>query len=483
MKHILLTISLILLSIYPKAQNLDIIDRLSIDTTQINDCIRKSIETNASLPSNSHLHHYTIYHLFDSCQHAKKDYLNYTFIDSMKIIRCIIPQTSDSSNIYVQSFFLCDSLDNVVAKGYGYNYHIFPFKGQYDNLLNHPEKELINLYKDGTVDFIFTTGNKNDVDFEYYGLSDIYYGVNKMTNQMYIIIVTLYGLECFDFETIINDNWDDFIIGLPKLKEEVYQRQRYINNTSNNYDQTIDIVQKYQLDTLTTSNFIKTQIRDNSKFDTSNISKIYSIYYFSLIPNTISYESLMNYSFIDSLNPIYLHPEKKDQKQFKKRYKTNEQGNVLDDNIGFLSTSSCIYDNCDCLIAQLSPLSLSPLHRSVRDKNIYQHNSEMKRLLDAKKIDLIFGIIDLPFNLYWGVNIDERKIYPIFQTSIGSKIFNMETMGHYLYEKITSQSQIYSGLGCYMEELYECIKMETIIRNLERGDNVRIYKDSITIER
>ena len=61
---------------------------------------------------------------------------------------------------------------------------------------------MINLYKDGTVDFIFTTGNKNDVDFEYYGLSDIYYGVNKMTNQMYIIIVTLYGLECFDFETI-----------------------------------------------------------------------------------------------------------------------------------------------------------------------------------------------------------------------------------------------------------------------------------------
>ena len=182
----------------------------------------------------------------------------------------------------------------------------------------------------------------------------------------------------------------------------------------------------------------------------------------------------MNYSFIDSLKPTYLHPEKKDQKQFKKRYKTNEQGNVLDDNIGFLSTSSCIYDNCDCLIAQLSPLSLSPLHRSVRDKNIYQHNSEMKRLLDAKNMDLIFGIIGLPFNLYWGVNIDERKIYPIFQTSIGSKIFNMETMGHYLYEKITSQSQIYSGLGCYMEELYECIKMETIIRNLERNDNVGI---------
>lgn len=462
MKHIVLTILLILLSIYPKAQNLDIIDRLSIDTTQINDCIRKSIETNATLSSHSYLHHYTIYHLFDSCQHTQDDYLNFTFIDSMKVVRCIIPHISDSSNIYVQSFFLCDSLENIIAKGYGYNYHIFPFKDECDNILNHPEKELINLYKDGLVDFIFTTGNKNDVDFEYYGLSDICYGVNKVTDKMYIIIVTLYGLEYFDFETIINDNWDDFIIGLPKLKEEVYQRQRLRNNTDNNYDKTLDIIQKYQLDTLTTSNFIKTQIRNNSKFDTSNISKIYSIYYFSLVSDTIFCENIMNYYFIDSLKPTYLHPKKK---------KTI-----------VLSTSSSVYDNYDCLIAQLSPLSLIPLHRSVRDKNIYQHNSEMKRLLDAKKMDLIFGIIGLPFNLYWGVNIDERKIYPIFQTSIGSKIFNMETMKHYFYEKITCPNQILSGSGCYMEELYECIKMENIIKNLERDDNVRIFKDYIIIE-
>jgi hypothetical protein len=33
-----------------------------------------------------------------------------------------------------------------------------------------------------------------------------------------------------------------------------------------------------------------------------------------------------------------------------------------------------------------------------------------------------------------------------------------------------------------MEELYECIKMETIIRNLERNDNVGIFKDYIIIE-
>ena len=461
MKHIVLTILLSLLSIYTKAQNLDIIDRLAIDTTQINDCIRKSIETNATLSSHSYLHHYTIYHLFDSCHHTQDDYLNYTFIDSMKVVRCIIPQTSDSSNIYVHSFFLSDSSENIIAKGYGYNYHIFPFKDEYDNILNHPEKELINLYKDGTVDFIFTTGNKNDVDFEYHGLSDIYYGVNKATNKMYIIIVSLYGLECFDFETIINDDWDDFIIGLPKLKEEVYQRQRLRNNADSNYDKTLDIIQKYQLDTLTTSNFIKTQIRDNSKFDTSDISKIYSIYYFSLVSDTIFCENIMNYSFIDSLKPTYLHPEKK---------KTE-----------ILSTSSSVYDNYNCLIAQLSPLSLSPLHRSVRDNNIYQHNSEMKRLLDAKKMDLIFGIIGLPFNLYWGVNIGERKIYPIFQTSIGSKIFNMETIRHYFYEKITCPNQILSGSGFYMEELYECIKMETIIRNLERDDNVGIFKDYIII--
>ena len=128
MKHIVLTILLSLLSIYTKAQNLDIIDRLAIDTTQINDCIRKSIETNATLSSHSYLHHYTIYHLFDSCHHTQDDYLNYTFIDSMKVVRCIIPQTSDSSNIYVHSFFLSDSSENIIAKGYGYNYHIFPFK-------------------------------------------------------------------------------------------------------------------------------------------------------------------------------------------------------------------------------------------------------------------------------------------------------------------------------------------------------------------
>ena len=268
-------------------------------------------------------------------------------------------------------------------------------------------------------------------------------------------------MECFDFETIINDDWDDFIIGLPKLKEEVYQRQRLRNNADSNYDKTLDIIQKYQLDTLTTSNFIKTQIRDNSKFDTSDISKIYSIYYFSLVSDTIFCENIMNYSFIDSLKPTYLHPEKK---------KTE-----------ILSTSSSVYDNYNCLIAQLSPLSLSPLHRSVRDNNIYQHNSEMKRLLDAKKMDLIFGIIGLPFNLYWGVNIGERKIYPIFQTSIGSKIFNMETIRHYFYEKITYPNQILSGSGFYMEELYECIKMETIIRNLERDDNVGIFKDYIII--
>ena len=62
----------------------------------------------------------------------------------MKVVRCIIPQTSDSSNIYVHSFFLSDSSENIIAKGYGYNYHIFPFKDEYDNILNHPEKELIN---------------------------------------------------------------------------------------------------------------------------------------------------------------------------------------------------------------------------------------------------------------------------------------------------------------------------------------------------
>lgn len=240
--------------------SIDIVGRYELDTASAFAEIRDKISQCNMLCGSEDVRIYPIYLFVDTAvyEHERSSYLNHTFLDGLiphyfhpkirnnryvnrnKWWRFFHKYSEDEDNPYwiydTSKLFL--KLGRIVLADtnncfIGYvdcnNFALYP-TFQPDLIDSIPNIGAIAFLVSGVVDVVFDiqeserkTDNRNR----------FLYAINFSSNEVYIIVETIYGSDLFLLSDIVHDYWEDFQQGLPKLYEEVRQRKK---NDYDSYD-------------------------------------------------------------------------------------------------------------------------------------------------------------------------------------------------------------------------------------------------------
>lgn len=228
------------MSKYYYAQNsLDIIEKLSIDTTDIYSRIENDCFKNTKLSDKIDLKIFVFYKFEDNACHDKQDYVDGSYLDSLSLIwyqpkmsevnsskKCVLhkknKEVSDKDDLAtilldIDAYTVTDN--NGVIIGMGGDIYSRCLNVPYDTALVFSFVDPTTYQYSKKMDFIFRTRNKMK-DNKYL------YGINKNEGIIYVIVDTRFGSEIFTIEEIVTHHWDDFQNGLPILYEEVREKKK-----------------------------------------------------------------------------------------------------------------------------------------------------------------------------------------------------------------------------------------------------------------
>lgn len=233
--------------------SIDIVDRYELDTASVFAEIRDKTSQCNMLCGSEDVRIYPIYLFVDTAvyEHEQSSYLNHTFLDGLiphyfhpkirnkkyvnrnKWWHFFHKYSEDEDNPYwiydTSKLFL--KLGRIVLADtnncfIGYvdcnNFALYP-TFQPDLIDSIPNIGAVAFLVSGVVDVVFDIQESKSITNN---RNHFLYAINFSSNEVYIIVETIYGSDLFLLSDIVHNRWEDFQQGLPKLYKEVSQRKK-----------------------------------------------------------------------------------------------------------------------------------------------------------------------------------------------------------------------------------------------------------------
>ena len=231
-------ILLLLVSVIPSFGQMyfDLVTRYMIDTSNLFQKVRIGITNNNEFNQESNYLIYPIYRFKDTRPHSKDDYINGVFLNSLITVnktdnfsrKNAGPEESRCLPI-CERILIASHDGEFMGHADTYFFRCF-YKCQCDNkVMINRDAPLSDLLYNHVYDYLFATT-------QYYSKDSIrvYYGINKKKKQVDVVFHTKYGIKIISIEEVVNNHWEDFYQGSPKLKNEIY------NDLKHSFDSIMD---------------------------------------------------------------------------------------------------------------------------------------------------------------------------------------------------------------------------------------------------